>query len=151
MIKNKIKTSLIVMLVPVALVAVLCVGGLFPVQFAISEQDLTDKTDYILVEVQKSTISQWIATGDKNGPYEILRDVRIIGKEPSGFNYDVEVGGNVYVCYGEYEGIEMLGDSTETGTYYVFNATGWDIIAPVRRKGILPLPESYLCLFDINR
>ena len=129
-----------------ALVFIALFVGFTPDKKAL-KQDNLDKTDsYIIVHVQKATISQWITVGDNKGDYDIPKDIRLTGNAPSGYNYDVEVGDNAFVCYGKFDGVGDLNGEE----YYVFNVDRWEILYPVKRNSPFDwiLPNSYLCRFD---
>lgn len=129
----------------VVLIAVLI--GFIPVKRAIKQDGLDKAASYITVNVQKATISQWIAVGDDKGDYDTPRDVRLTGNVPSGYNYDVEAGHNTFICYGEFD---TAGDF-HGEEYDIFNVETWEILYPVKRNSSLDwiLPSSYLCRFDM--
>lgn len=117
-----------------------------PVKVAIKEEDLKSKNRYILVQVQKSTISEWVAIGDENGLFDKKIDVRIKGNEPSGYNYDLECENNTFVCYGKFTGLV----DAPAGTYQQFDATDWDILYPVKRASLFNfiMPKTSICRID---
>lgn len=122
--------------------------GFMPVKQAI-KQDSLDKTEnYIIVNVQKATISEWIAIGDNKRDYNVPKDVRLTGNAPSGYNYDIEVGHNTFICYGKPDGDgDLHGEK-----YNIFNVERWEILYPVKRNSPFDwvLPNSYLCRFDME-
>jgi hypothetical protein len=61
-------------------------------------------------------------------------------------NYHFAIGKNTYVCYGNYVGEIDIGNGDMLSKYQF---TGWDILYPVKRDGIIPfLPKSYICKWD---
>lgn len=121
--------------------------GFIPVKHAVKQNSLEEVDEYIAVNVQRSTISQWIAVGDNKGDYEVPKDVRLTGNTPSGYNYDVEVGHNTFICYGKFDGVgDLHGEK-----YDIFNVKKWEILYPVKRNSRFDwiLPNSYLCRFDM--
>ena len=118
----------------------------FPVKIARKIEDIDTSKNYIIVNVQKSTISEWISISDNRGDYAVAKNVRLTGCIPGGYNYDVETGKNAFVCYGELTGVGELG-----GEHYdVFNVVKWDILYPINRNSPFDciLPKNYLCLFE---
>lgn len=117
-----------------------------PVKVAIKEEDLKSKKQYILVQEQKSTVSQWVAIGDENGLFDKEIDVRIKGNTPSGYNYDLQCGNNTFVCYGKFTGLV----DAPAGTYQQFDATDWDILYPVKRSSLFNfiIPKTSICKID---
>ena len=128
----------------VCLIALLI--GFIPVKKAVKKEYLDKADNYIIVNVQKSTVSQWIAIGNNKGNYDVPRDVKLIGNVPDGYNYAVETGHNSFVCYGKFCGAgDFYGDK-----YDVFNVDRWEILYPIKRDSLFNgiLPNSYLCIFD---
>lgn len=141
-----------VMYVIYVLLAVIIIAvfiGFIPVKHAVKQEHLEKTDEYIIVNVQKATISQWIAVGDNNGEYDAPKDVRLTGEAPSGYNYDVEVGHNTFICYGKFDGLgDLHGEK-----YDIFNVERWEILYPVNRNSPFDwiLPNSYLCRFDMGK
>ncbi len=120
--------------------------GFIPIKFAVKQEDLDRSENYIIVKVQTATVAPWIAIGDNKGNYDMPKDVRLSGNVPSGFNYDVAVGQNAFVCYGKSGGTkDLYGEEYED-----FNVERWEILYPVKRNSNLDWiwPDSYLCIFD---
>lgn len=123
--------------------------GYLPVKKAVKQENIDTSRSYILVKVQKSTVSPWIAVGDNDGYYEIRRNTYLTGVEPQGFNYGIDFGDNTFICYGQYSGIREFA----SGEHYAFNVESWDILYPVMREGSLfkaIQPRTYICRFDMN-
>ena len=118
-----------------------------PIKYAVKKENIASGEDYIIVKVQKATVLTWIAIGDKSGDYDLPKDVRIIGAEPSGYNYDLECGDNTFICYGKYT---EFGHTDDAGTYDIFKADGCDILYPVKRNSPLGfiMPKSFICNMD---
>lgn len=116
-------------------------------KISVKADDLKSENGYILVKTQMSTVSEWLAIADNNGEYDIPRDVRIAGNMPGGYNYAIETGDNIFVCYGKYI---SFNHKDEAGTYDIFHSNSWDIIFPIQRNSIFNkiLPKTYLCFFD---
>ena len=128
-----------------AVIIIAVIIGFIPVKHAVKR--LNEADDYIAVNVEKATISQWIAVGDNKGDYEVQNDVRLTGNAPSGYNYAVEVGHNTFICYGKFDGVgDLHGEK-----YDIFNVEKWEILYPVKRNLRFDwiLPNSYLCRFDM--
>lgn len=122
--------------------------GMMPVKQAINEDSLEKSKDFIIVNAQKSTISQWIAIGGNSGYYNEHKNVKLKGTPPSGYTYSVEAGHNTFVCYGHYvEEKDFYGEK-----YTVFNVESWEILYPIKRDSLFSkiLPSSFLCNFDIR-
>ena len=131
-----------------AIVLIVVLVGFIPVKQAIKQDSLVKTENYIIVKVQKATISEWVAIGDNKGDYDLPRDVRLTGNAPSGYNYDVEVGDNTFICYGNSDGIgDFHGEK-----YDIFNVEKWEILYPVKRNSFFDwiLPNSYLCRYDVG-
>lgn len=126
--------------------SLICVRGFLPVKYAVKRDNLNITGDYLIVKVQKSTISQWVAIGDSKGIYDDNIDVRLTGNVPSGYNYDIETGENIFICYGVFDGSADLHGQK----YDIFNVESWEILYPVKRNSLFDkvLPDSYLCGFD---
>lgn len=139
--------AMIYILPAIVLLAVL--AGFIPMKQAIKRGGLDKSGNYIIVKVQKATLSEWIAIGDNNGNYDTPKNVRLTGNAPFGYNYNVEVGDNTFVCYGKDDGVGFLQDEK----YETFNAERWEILYPVKRNSLFDwiLPDSYLCRFDRGR
>lgn len=122
--------------------------GFFPVKYAVKREKLDIKRSFIFIQEQKTTVSPWKAIGDQATSYFTPLNVRINGEEPSNYNYGVEIGHNTFVCYGYYSRTGDLGGSDK---YSIYEATGWNIVYPIKRDSIFGsiLPKSYLCVFDM--
>jgi len=139
-----INGALFIVVIVVTIIAI----GFVPVKQA-TKKDYLDKNDeYIVVVVQKATISEWSAIGDNQGDYSDPNDVRLLGNAPSGYNYGIEFGFNTFVCYGKYDGTgDLHGEK-----YDYFYVERWEILYPVTRDSIFAdvLPKSYLCIYDFR-
>ena len=132
----------------VLIIILLFVASYFaPVKFAIKQEDLRDTESYIIVQVQHSTaVSIWVAVGDNNGKYNEPVSINLLGDEPQLYSYEIEFGGNQFVCYGNY-----LDEGDFHGEVYKnFEITGWDILYPIKRDSLFNfiLPNSYICRYD---
>ena len=114
---------------------------------ALKEENIDQSKEYIIAKIQKATVSQWCAVGDNNGIYETPDNIRLKGNVPSGYNYAVETGNNVFICYGNFCATEELHGEK----YKVFNVENWEIAYPVKRNSLFNflLPKSYLCKYDM--
>lgn len=124
---------------------------IWPVKFAIKADDLKNSDrSYYLVKWTRATASTWMIIGDQTGEYSEAQYVVLQGNVPDIVsNYDIAIGQNIYVCYGEYLGERENLDTGETiGEYQI---TDWDILYPVRRNSVFPFwPKSYLSQMDMN-
>jgi hypothetical protein len=120
-----------------------------PVRYALKPSDLKNlQTLYFLVEWTQVTVSSWMVVGDQNGYYEQAKCVIIDGEDPSMVeNYAVATGDNTCICYGEYIEERYLSEVQETLSDY--RSTGWTVLYPVKRDGLLPfMPKNYLRALD---
>ncbi|MCL2529876.1 MAG: hypothetical protein FWE41_06040 [Coriobacteriia bacterium] len=120
-----------------------------PVKHAVKEEDLLNIAEpYYLVKWIQTTGSSWMIIGDQDGLYDEPILILITGEWPSIVkSYEVAIGHNTYICYGYYVGESKPYYYSEHFSEYHF--TGWDILYPIKREGILPfLPKSYLCRLD---
>ena len=143
------KKKYIMLSVLLLVMLILVISVYLPAKRAVKLNDLDTSKYYIIVKVQKSTISPWLAIGDNNGDYEIGRDVYLTGNYPQGYNYTVDFGGNTFVCYGQYDGTRDIG----AGEHNTFGVNSWEIIYPVKREGSVFdsfLPKGYLCRYDME-
>lgn len=140
----KFKYIIYVLLVAISLI---CLSVFSPIKYAVKQGNLNKADDYLIVKVQKSTISEWIAIGDNKCIYDDAKNVRLTGNIPSGYDYNIETGGNIFICYGKVEGTSDLHGEK----YYIYNVENWEILYPVKRNSCFEkvLPDSYLCGFDI--
>ncbi len=121
-----------------------------PVKYAITKQDAYKcKKEFIVVKNQKATVSPWIAIGDTNGAFSEEKNTRIIGNEPTNFNYSIECGDNTFICYGKYK---EYNHTDEAGTYDIFQADTWDILYPIKRTELFDFyfPKSFICKMDLR-
>jgi len=134
----------VLLVVAAAIVAI----GFIPVKKAVNEDSLDKNDEYIVVVVQKATISEWRIIGDNNGEHSIQEDVRLLGNAPSGYNYGIEFGFNTFICYGKYDGTGDLHGER----YEIFVVERWEILYPVKRDSIFAwaLPKTYLCRYDLE-
>lgn len=125
-----------------------CLVLLKPEKHAIKDKELENKGEYFIVKVQRSTAALWSVVGDEKRLYYEPIDAIFVGNYPSGYNYDVEVGDNTFICYGEFI------KESEFGGYRnsIYEIYDWDILYPVKRNSPfnLLLPKSYLCKIDMN-
>ena len=141
----------LIIIVCVFLLIVIVTGIILfaPVKFALKQSDLKEINEpYYLVKWVQVTGASWMIVGDQNGYYEQPIYVIAEGETPSIVkNYSIATGDNIYLCYGNYIGKETILDGEEMLEKY--NFTGWDILYPIRRNGLLPfMPERYLCKLD---
>ncbi|MBO4898101.1 MAG: hypothetical protein J5590_07380 [Clostridia bacterium] len=121
-----------------------------PVKYAVSQEDLLNsKEQYYLVQWVQVTGSSWMIVGDQNGYYEHGKYIVAKGEVPSVVeNYSIATGHNTYICYGEYCGKTDIGGGDILETYQF---SGWDILYPVKRNGLIPfLPKKFLCKMDFR-
>lgn len=119
----------------------------FPIKKAININEIEPSNNYILVEIQKATVSQWVAINKNGQKISEQMNYSLIGNFPFGFNYGVESASNVYVCFGR----DLKQQNTIHGdSYNVFEVDSWEILFPIQRTSLLSkfLPKSYLTLYD---
>lgn len=137
---TKFYTTIVLILLVVILIILY-----MPIKFSVKINELNDKRNYIVTEVQKATIAPWTLI-DVNGYYFETRDIRLTGNEPTGFNLGIETAGNKFVCYGSNFEKGFLNDEQ----YHIFNVEDWDIVYPIKRKSFFKniLPKKYLSIYD---
>lgn len=138
----------ILLLVILVIAAIFLCTNFYPVKWSVTRQQLDDRKDYILVEPYLVTVAPWKIIEDKNGKYDDYCAVRLVGNEPNEFNSSVDLGHNIFVCYGKF-----LEDGNLAGeTYKVFEVENWDILFPIKRNSIFSpfMPKSFLCKADIQ-
>ena len=116
-----------------------------PVKFAINNDRIDKK--YIIVEHQYTTASSWKIIGDNNGIYSSTVDVILRGNYPR-VGYYMQCGDNKYICYGDYKEDELVAGYYKTKVYYVYD---WDILYPIQRDNLIPLPDGYLTPMDFGK
>lgn len=119
-----------------------------PVKYAVYQDDLNQlKEPYYIVKWVQVTGSSWMIIGDQNGYYERGKYIVAGGEIPSVVdNYSIATGDNTFICYGKCSGKTNIGGGETLETYQF---SGWDIMYPVRRNGLIPfLPGKYLCKMD---
>lgn len=118
-----------------------------PIKKAVQTSELQEK-DYIMVKALQSTAATWSIVADNYGLYEMPMEVTLTGMYPSVI-YDVQTGGNVFICYGEYGE-----DIFTTAGYWNknFRVEEWDILYPIKHNSIfsLFLSDKYLYPFEIE-
>ena len=120
---------------------------LFPIKKAVDVNIVNTTSNYIIVKVQKSSASQWIAINKNGEALEKRRDYKLIGNVPKGFNYGIESGSNIYVCFGK----DIIEETTAHGdSYNVFKVDSWEIMYPIQRNSFISgvLPKNFLVVYD---
>lgn len=146
----KKKNVLFILLALVLLLLVFLVYLIFPVKYAIKQENLNNSDEqYYLVKYTFTTASNWMILGDNTGYYQTPEYVVLEGDVPDIVkNYDIATGDNVYVCYGEYIGEK---ETAAQETLSAYKLTGWDILYPVKRNSVFQFwPKSYISRMDIN-
>jgi hypothetical protein len=121
-------------------------------KFAVKLEELKKLDNpYYLVKWTQTTVSNWMIIGDETGYYREVEYVVLCGEIPDIVrNYDIAIGGNIYICYGEYVGEIETPAIEETISEY--QLSGWDILYPIKREAIFPFwPKAYLTHMDMNR
>lgn len=146
------KLAVIISIVFFLAFLIFCWWLFYPVRYALKFEDLaTQNKEYFLLQWQQTTGSSWMIIGDQNGYYDEPEDIVAQGEMPfqQNFNYSIAKAENTYVCYGSYKGEIDISRKGEFLSEYQF--TGWDILYPVKRDGLIPfLPKSYLCKYDMK-
>lgn len=146
------KKNVILILTALILVLILTVFAYWisPVKHAIKEESLKNTGEhYYLIKYTQTTVSMWKIIGDNTGYYQTPKYVILEGDVPDIVkNYDIAIGDNVYVCYGEYIGEK---ETPAQEILSAYNLTGWDILYPVKRDSVFQFwPKSYISRMDIN-
>ena len=118
----------------------------WPLKFARNKIPEIQAHDCILVQRQYSSEATWSIVENNDDANEVQISVQLTGNYPTGFNYDVDVGGNTYICYGKFIDKQNIdGYKVE-----VFNVTNWDILYPIKRNSPISwlFPKWFLCNMD---
>ena len=137
-----------------AVIIILYIPNIIPCKFAVKENQLKNKDNYILVKMIRTTGFNWGIVGDQNGRFvdkdgiEYMEFVELKNNIPvKNYGAGVFWGDNTYVCYGEFTGEgDFYGEE-----YRIFTVTDWDILFPITRnalRDIIPTPNGYLSLYD---
>ena len=136
------KTLVIALIIGMASIGCYCY---LPTKIAVKYESITPGEKYIIVEHQYTTAGVWQAVGDESGMYDEPVDVKLTGNYPDA-GYYVQNGNNQYICYADYKGEEFVA-AYKNKVYYV---NEWDILYPIKREDIIPLPQLYLTPMDFR-
>ena len=122
-----------------------------PSVYSVSEEELLEFSDYILVKEVFYTGTRWTLIGDTNGFYqqEGVKDIALTGKKLPFSNMGQRV--NCLPCIVEYEGqIDHIAFTEPVDSYRVIE---WYPIYPVVRDSIWPdwmLPSKFMTAREIK-
>lgn len=113
-----------------------------PIQYAIREKEIVQSEPYIVCEYVEVTGFFWrVASSNINGLEGEY--VELDGIDPLDICSDnILYGGNRFVFYGDHIENKFSGIIGEN--YIAFSCTDWEILKPVKRLYLSPVPSSYL-------
>lgn len=118
----------------------------FPMKIAVPKILINTDSEYIIVRQVRMTDIQWKIVPDEHCKYKDQNYARLSGDFPRGFNANVEMSENQFICYGQL--VEY-----EPGGVIEFNVTHWEIEYPIRYDwAVFPFlhPSAYLCKLDYD-
>ena len=132
------------------IIFVILLSRYIPIKNAVTQRELEQEKQFLLVKTQKSTGYEWYVVGDNSGHFSQGYDIVLYGNVPCfEIPHPIAYAGtdNTFVCFGEYK--QNVYNAEQWSR--TFEVDSWSILYPIKRDGLLPgflYPKYGLTIWD---